>query len=93
MDLETLVKRIEELENQLTSMKKAVSSHNSRIGDLDGKADNLLEKNREQKNEISRISSSINGVGQYEPALTKVRVDFNRQLEEIEKRNQNAEMG
>lgn len=88
MDLETLVKRIEELENQLTSMKKAVSSHNSRIGDLDGKADNLLEKNREQKNEISRISSSINGVGQYEPALTKVRVDFNRQLEEIEKRNQ-----
>jgi len=88
MDLETLVKRIEELENQLTSMKKTVSSHNSRIGDLDGKADNLLEKNREQKNEISRISSSVNGVGQYDTALTKVRVDFNRQLEEIEKRNQ-----
>ncbi len=88
MDLETLVKRIEEMENQLTSMKKTISSHNSRIGDLDGKADNLLEKTREQKNEISRISSSINRVGQYEPALTKVRVDFNRQLEEIEKRNQ-----
>lgn len=76
------------MENQLTSMKKTISSHNSRIGDLDGKADNLLEKTREQKNEISRISSSINRVGQYEPALTKVRVDFNRQLEEIEKRNQ-----
>lgn len=88
MDLETLVKRIEELESQLTSMKKTVSSHNSRIGDLDGKADNLLEKNREQKNEISRLSSSINGVGQYDTALTKIRVDFNRQLEEIEKRNQ-----
>ena len=88
MDLETIVKRIEELESQLTSMKKAVSSHNSRIGDLDGKTDNLLEKNREQKNEVSRLSTSINGLGQFDAALTKIRVDFNRQLEEIEKRNQ-----
>jgi chromosome segregation ATPase len=88
MDLETIVKRIEDLESQLTSIKKTLSSQNSRIGDLDDRSANFVEKNREQKNEISRLSSSINALSQFDPALTKIRVDFNRQLEEIEKRNQ-----
>lgn len=88
MDLETIVNRIEELESQLTSLKKSVSSQNSRIGDLDEKEANYIERTREQKNELSRLSSSINGLGQFDFALTKIRVDLNRQLEEIEKRNQ-----
>jgi len=88
MDLETVVKNIEELENQLSSLKKSVASQNTRIGDLDDRAVNFLEKTRETNNELSRIRSSINSLSQFDPALTKLRVDIGRQLEEIEKRNQ-----
>jgi chromosome segregation ATPase len=88
MDLETIVKNIEEMESQLSSLKKSVASQNSRIGDLDDKAVNYLEKTRETNNELSKLRSTINGLSQFDPALTKLRIDFGRQLEEIEKRNQ-----
>jgi chromosome segregation ATPase len=88
MDLETIVKQIEELENQLSSLKKSVASQNSRLGDLDDRSVNFLEKNRETNNELSKLRSTINGLSQFDPALTKLRVDIGRQLEEIEKRNQ-----
>lgn len=88
MDLETVVKRIEELESQLSSLKKSVTSQNSKIGDLDDKSVNYLEKTRETNNELSRLRSTINSLSQFDPALTKLRVDIGRQLEEIEKRNQ-----
>lgn len=88
MDLETVVKRIEELESQLSSLKKSVTSQNTRIGDLDEKSVNYLEKTRETNNELSRLRSTINSLSQFDPALTKLRVDIGRQLEEIEKRNQ-----
>lgn len=88
MDLETVVNRIDELENILASLRKSVVSQNARIGDLDEKTNRFLEQTREQKNEISKLSSSVNGIGQFDPALTKVRIDFNKQLEESEKRNQ-----
>ncbi len=88
MDLETIVKRIDELESQLTSVKKSVSNLISRTTEVDEKANSFLENMREQKKEISRISSLVSSLGQFDTALTKVRVDFNRQLEESEKRNQ-----
>lgn len=88
MDLETIVKHIEDLESQLSSLKKSVASQNSRIGDLDDKAVNYLEKSRETNNEVSKLRSAIKGLNQFDPALTKLRVDIGRQLEEIEKRNQ-----
>lgn len=88
MDLETIVRHIEDLESQLSSLKKSVASQNSRIGDLDDKAVNYLEKSRETNNEVSKLRSAIKGLNQFDPALTKLRVDIGRQLEEIEKRNQ-----
>ncbi|HUV15884.1 MAG TPA: hypothetical protein VMW28_04900 [Pelolinea sp.] len=88
MDLETLLKRVDELENQLTSLKRAANSQNSKIDDVDDKASSFLERMREQKSEISRLNSIVNNLGQFDAAMTKVRVDFNKQLEESEKRNQ-----
>lgn len=88
MDIETLVKKIDELESQLSSLKKAVASQNSRMIEIDDRASGFVEKTREQKNEISRLNSLISGLGQFDAAITKIRVDFNKQLEEVEKRNQ-----
>lgn len=86
MDLETLVKRIEELELQLDSLRKTLTSQNNRIGSLDEKTIGFLEQIRDQKNEVSRILASLESKNQFDGVLTKTRVDLSKQIEESEKR-------
>ena len=86
MDLETIVKRIEELELQLDSLRKSLSNQNNRIGSIDEKTTGFLEQIRDQKNEISKIAASLESKNQFDAVLTKTRVDFNKQIEESEKR-------
>ena len=88
MDLETIVKRIDELENQLSSIKKAITGQNTRVNQVEEKATGFLEKAREQNSELSRINSALTGFGQFDTEITKLRVDINRQIEEAEKRIQ-----
>jgi hypothetical protein len=47
-----------------------------------------LEKIKVQNNEISRINSIITGLGQFDTAITKTRIDLNNKIEEAEKRVQ-----
>lgn len=88
MDLETVVKRLDELENQLLSIKKAISNQNAKANLVEEKTIGLLDKVKEQNNEISRINSIITGLGQFDTAITKTRIDLNHQIEEAEKRIQ-----
>jgi chromosome segregation ATPase len=88
MDLETIVKRIEELENQLFSIKKAITNQNSKANLVEENTRSFLEKVKEQNSEISRINSLVTGLGQFDTAITKTRIDLNRQVEEAEKRIQ-----
>ncbi|MCJ7518435.1 MAG: hypothetical protein MUO42_02020 [Anaerolineaceae bacterium] len=88
MDLETIVKRIDDLENQLASIKKAVTGQITRSNQVEDKTMGFLDKVKEQNNEISRINSILSGLGQFDSAITKTRIDLNRQIEEAEKRIQ-----
>jgi len=88
MDLETVVKRIDELENQLSSIKKAITSQNAMFNQVEEKALGFLDRTKEQNNEISRINSIVTGLGQFDTAITKTRIDLNHQVEEAEKRIQ-----
>ena len=88
MDLETIVKRLDELENQLSSIKKAISNQNTKANQVEEKTTDFLEKIKVQNNEISRINSVITGLGQFDTAITKTRIDLNHQIEEAEKRIQ-----
>ena len=88
MDLETVVKRLDELENQLSSIKKAISNQNTKANLVEEKTTGLLEKVKVQNNEISRINSIITGLGQFDTAITKTRIDLNQKIEEAEKRIQ-----
>lgn len=88
MDLELLVKRIDQLENQIASLRKVVNSQNDKLNDVDEKAVSFLEKTRDQKNEVAKLYTIVNNLGQFDSAITKTRVDFNKQLEEVDKRNQ-----
>jgi len=88
MDLETIVKRIDELDNQLSSIKKAISNQNSKANLVEEKTTDFLDKIKVQNNEISRINSIITGLGQFDTAITKTRIDLNHQIEESERRIQ-----
>ena len=88
MDLEIVVKRIDELENQLSSIKKAITSQNAMFNQVEEKALGFLDRTKEQNNEISRINSIVTGLGQFDTAITKTRIDLNHQVEEAEKRIQ-----
>ncbi len=88
MDLETVIRRIDELENQLSSIKKAISNQNTKANLVEEKTTDFLEKVKVQNNEISRINSIITGLGQFDTAITKTRIDLNHQIEEAEKRIQ-----
>ena len=88
MDLETIVKRIDELENQLSSIKKAITGQNTKANQVEEKAMGFLDKVKEQNSELSRLNSAITGLGQFDTAITKTRIDLNRQIEEAEKRIQ-----
>jgi chromosome segregation ATPase len=86
MDLETVVKRIDELENQLSSIKKAITGQNTKVNQVEEKTMSFLEKAREHNSELSRINSALSGFGQFDTEMTKLRVDINRQIEDAEKR-------
>src|SRR4030065_1434288 len=88
MDLETVVKRLDELENQLSSIKKAISNQNTKANLVEEKTTGFLDKVKVQNNEISRINSIITGLGQFDTAITKTRIDLKHQIEEAEKRIQ-----
>ena len=88
MDLETVVKRLDDLENQLSSIKKAISNQNTKANLVEEKTTGFLDKVKVQNNEISRINSMITGLGQFDTAITKTRIDLNHQIEEAEKRIQ-----
>ena len=88
MELETVVKRIDELENQLSSIKRAISNQNTKANQVEEKATGFLDKLKVQNNEISRINSIITGLGQFDTAITKTRIDLNHKIEEAEKRIQ-----
>jgi chromosome segregation ATPase len=86
MDLEKVVKRIDDLENQLSSIKKAITGQNLKVNQVEEKTMSFLEKAREHNSELSRINSALSGFGQFDTEMTKLRVDINRQIEDAEKR-------
>ena len=86
MDIEVLVKKIEDLENQITSLKKALSQQTTSINDVNEKTIAYQEKFREQNAEITRLKNQIGEMGQFNAAISKLRIDVNKQIGESEKR-------
>jgi chromosome segregation ATPase len=94
MDLESIVKKIDSITDELSTLKKTLTISIQRLGTVDEKAENFLGLIREQKKEIERLNSVVNSLGHYDSAIAQMRVDFNRSLEEFEKRrSMNEKMG
>lgn len=86
MDIEGLYKKIEQLEEQTVSLKKAVSSQNNLVNDVNSKVEKFLEIVRDQSGEITRLNNQIGSLTPIDTALSKLRIDINKQNAESEKR-------
>ena len=91
MNLEELIIKIEKIDDQIKSLNKSFSTFNNKINEVDDKTLGFLNLMRDEKKEIARLNSTVMGLGQFDAAITQVRVDFNRRFEEFQKQRKQEE--
>ncbi len=91
MDLEKALDKINSLESEIATLKKVLSSQTTKINNLEENVTGFLEKIRDQKKDVDRLSGAVSSLGQFDSALTQMRVDFTRTIEESEKRRVTSE--
>ena len=91
MNLEELIIKIEKIDDQIKSLNKSFSTFNNKINEVDDKTSGFLNLMRDEKKEIARLNSTVMGLGQFDAAITQVRVDFNRKFEEFQKQRKQEE--
>ncbi len=91
MNLEELIIKIEKNDDQIKSLNKSFSAFNNKINEVDDKTSGFLNLMRDEKKEIARLNSTVMGLGQFDAAITQVRVDLNRKLDEFQKQRKQEE--
>ena len=91
MNLDELITKIEKFEDQIKSINTSLSSFNKKINEVDDKTSGFLDLMRDEKKEITRLNSIVSGLGQFDAAITQVRVDFNRKLDDFQKQKKQEE--
>jgi chromosome segregation ATPase len=91
MNLEELIIKIEKLDDQIKSINKSLSTFNNKVNEVDDKTSGFLNLMRDEKKEIARLNSAVMGIGQFDAAITQVRVDFNRKLNDLQKQKEQEE--
>jgi chromosome segregation ATPase len=85
MDLDQIVKRLEWIEDERRRDKAALASLEERVLSVEGGIPALQQQVKQLAGEVARQSASLARFDQIESSLVQVRVDFNRNLEAIEK--------
>ncbi len=85
MDLEKALQKINDLESEIAVLKKALTSQTSKTNNLDEKVNSFLTTSRDQKKELERISAFVGNLPQFDVTIAKMRVDFNKKIEDTEK--------
>jgi len=91
MDIETLVNKVHDLESEISVLKKALSNQNKKATEMDERITSFLDAVREQKKEFDRMNSIVGNLGQFDSAISQMRVDFTKKLEDHEKRRKSEE--
>jgi chromosome segregation ATPase len=85
MELDQIVKRLEWIEDERRRDKAALASLEERVLSVEGGIPALQQQVKQLAGEVARQSASLARFDQIESSLVQVRVDFNRNLEAIEK--------
>ncbi len=85
MNLETIIKRMDDLEERIQGYDKVFKTFNEKIADLDTKVTNLPAEYRDIKDEIGQLKKITSGMGSLDKALTQIRKESNEKIVNLEK--------
>lgn len=85
MDFEQVIKRVEWLDEERRKDKLIIAALDDRIRKLEGNYTPLVQELRELSNELSRLKTLPSRFDTFDAAISQIRVDFNRMIDQIEK--------
>lgn len=80
MDLQTIIKRMDDLEERIQEYDRVFKTFSEKIADLDVKVANLPSEYRNIKDEISQLKKVVSGIGNVDKSLTQIRKDTNDKI-------------
>jgi len=84
MNIDDLIKKVAMLEDENKSNQKTITALTKRLKDVEDSNASFLENVRDSKKEVERLNSKVMQLGQFDAALTQIRVDLTRKLESLE---------
>lgn len=91
MELEQILKQLEWLDDERRKDKDVIAKQEERITSLEGNLSAAHHQIKELSGEITRLSSVIGRMDNYDETLMQVRIELNRQIEEIDKQTKKRE--
>ena len=80
MDLQTIIKRMDDLEERIQEYDRLFKTFSEKIADLDVKVTNLPSEYRNIKDDISQLKKVVSGIGNVDKSLTQIRKDTNDKI-------------
>jgi len=84
MNIDDVIKKMADLEDENQANQKTITALNKRLKDVENSNASYLENVRDAKKEIDRLNARVAQLGQFDSALTQIRVDLTRKLESLE---------
>ncbi len=85
MNLETIIKRMDDLEERIQGYDKIIKTINEKIADLDTKVTNLPAEYRDIKDDIGQLKKITTGMGNLDKAFNQIRKESNEKIVNLEK--------
>jgi chromosome segregation ATPase len=85
MELEQILKQIEWLDDERRKDKDVIAKQEDRIASLEGNLRSVHQQIKDMGSEITRLSAIIARMDQFDQSITDIRIETNRQFEEIDK--------
>lgn len=85
MDFEQIIKRVEWLDEERRKDKLIIASLDDRLRKVEGNSTTILQELRELSNEINRVKTIASRFDTVDAAISQLRVEYTRAVENIEK--------
>lgn len=91
MELEQILKHVEWLDDERRKDKDTIAKQEDRLISMEGNLDAAHQQIRELSGELTRLSAVVARMDRFDEALVQQRVEFNKQIDELEKETKKRE--
>lgn len=91
MNLDDLIKKVSALEDENRTYNKTLAALNAKIKKIEDSNATFLEATRDMRKEVERLGGIVSRLGQFDSALTQVRVDFAKKISEVDTQQKKIE--